>query len=87
MIFWRQAGCIVALLALGVGVTEVLAESPRDKRHRQIKAKLKETSDLVYNYFAPSIHIRYHHPEPKQTYLAYYNEIRVERKRLFRAAG
>ena len=66
--------CVVGLLA-GIGY----GESLRDKRHRQIRQKLKETADLRYNYFAPSVHIRYHHPEPKQTYLAYYNEIRVEK--------
>lgn len=55
------------------------AETAREKRHRNIRRKLEETSHLKYNYFAPSVHIRYHHPDPEKPYIAYYNEIRVER--------
>lgn len=54
------------------------AQSAREKRHQQIQKRLQDTADLKYNYFAPSVHIRYHHPEKQETYLGYYNEIRVE---------
>ena len=69
---------LVLMLVLSLA-TLTGAESSRDRRHRQINERLKETADLQYNYFAPSVHIRYHHPDPQATYLAYYNEIRVEK--------
>lgn len=53
-------------------------ESARDIRHEKIREKLKSFPDLKYNYFAPSVHIRYQHPSKDDTYFAYYNEIRVE---------
>lgn len=55
-----------------------LGESAREKRHLQINQRLEETADLDYNYFAPSVHIRYHHPDAKDSVVGYYNEIRVE---------
>ena len=55
------------------------AESNREKRHRHIKEKMEKFSHLKYNFFAPSVHIRYHHPDKKKKYLAYYNEIKVEK--------
>ncbi len=67
------------LLLLFCFITIANGESSRDKRHRQIRKRLKETANLQYNYFAPSVHIRYHHPDSKATYLAYYNEIKVEK--------
>jgi len=71
---------LLTALLLTIGVVSIAqAESPRDKRHRQIRKRLQETSNLQYNYFAPSVHIRYHHPDAKATYLAYYNEIRVDK--------
>lgn len=60
----------------------VNAQSNRDKRHANIQKRLKETADLTYPYFAPSVHIRYQHPNPKETVLAYYNEITVEKSAL-----
>jgi hypothetical protein len=69
---------VTALMLLGSLTTLSYAESSRDLRHQQIRKKLKETAHLQYNYFAPSVHIRYQHPDPKESYLAYYNEIRVE---------
>ncbi|MDP6524365.1 MAG: DUF3472 domain-containing protein [Kiritimatiellia bacterium] len=70
---------IYALLLVINLVTSTHAESARERRHNNIRKRLKETSHLKYNYFAPSVHISYHHPDPKATYLAYYNEIRVEK--------
>lgn len=67
-----------ALLAVFLLTNSTFGESPRERRHQQIHKRLKETSQLQYHYFAPSVHIRYHHPDPEATYLAYYNEIRVE---------
>ena len=72
---------LVLMLVLSLA-TLTGAESSRDRRHRQINERLKETADLQYNYFAPSVHIRYHHPDPQATYLAYYNEI-SHRPRVF----
>jgi hypothetical protein len=74
---YKQA-IIVLLFAISVAVF-TYGESSRDRRHVRIREKLKETSDLEFNYFAPSVHIRYQHPDPEATYLAYYNEIRVEK--------
>jgi len=70
---------VTALLIVSSLAVTLLAESSRDRRHKQIKKRLEETKDLKYNYFAPSVHISYKHPDPKATYLAYYNEIRVEK--------
>ena len=70
---------IIVLLLISSFTTVTFGESSRDKRHRQIHIKLKDTAHLQFNYFAPSIHIRYQHPDPKTNYLAYYNEIRVEK--------
>ena len=53
-------------------------ETQREIRHRKIRERLEETAHLKYNYFAPSVHIRYHHPDPNESCVAYYNEIRVE---------
>jgi hypothetical protein len=69
---------ITALLFIITSANFSCGESARDRRHRQIQRRLEQTSHLEYNYFAPSVHIRYHHPDPPATYLAYYNEIRVE---------
>jgi hypothetical protein len=54
-------------------------QSSREKRHEQIKEKLQENAHLKYNYFAPSVHIRYIHPDPGSSYLGYYNEILVKK--------
>ncbi len=70
---------VCSLLCLLTLVSSAHAESAREKRHRQIQKRLEETSHLKYNYFAPSVHIRYHHPDEQATYLAYYNEIKVEK--------
>ena len=59
--------------------TSIWGESPRDRRHQQIRKRLQETSQLHYPSFAPSVHIRYQHPDSQASYLAYYNEIRVEK--------
>ena len=72
---YRWFGCVLILCVVTLGY----AETARDRRHDRIHKRLKETAHLKYNYFAPSVHIRYHHPESKVTYRAYYNEIRVER--------
>ncbi len=68
-----------ALLLAGLFTPFSFGESSRDVRHAKIKKQLEERTDLKYNYFAPSVHIRYHHPSPEKTYLVYYNEIRVEK--------
>ena len=70
-----KCSAIVILLAC---ITSLQAESAREKRHQQIKKRLQDTAELKYNYFAPSVHIRYHHPDNQVSYLGYYNEIRVE---------
>ena len=70
---------ITALLLISSLTTLSYGESSRDLRHKQIRKRLKETSHLQYNYFAPSVHIRYHHPDPKEHYLAYHNEIMVKK--------
>ena len=70
---------IYALLLVINLVTYTHAGAARDRRHDNIRKRLKETSHLKYNFFAPSVHISYRHPDPKATYLAYYNEIRVEK--------
>tara|TARA_R110000850_G_scaffold27268_15_gene77151 strand:- start:97 stop:1023 length:927 start_codon:yes stop_codon:yes gene_type:complete len=71
---------LVITLALATFLPQdvVNAQSDRDKRHARIQERLKESTDLEYAYFAPSVHIRYHHPSPDETVLAYYNEIKVE---------
>ena len=70
---------IVALtLTIYLPQDVVNAQSDRDKRHANIHERLKKDSDLKYPYFAPSVHIRYQHPNPKKKVLAYYNEIKVE---------
>jgi len=74
----KTARTIATLLLLITMAASTFGESSRDRRHQQIHKKLEQTSHLEYNYFAPSVHIRYHHPDPKATYLAYYNEIQVE---------
>jgi Domain of unknown function (DUF3472)/Domain of unknown function (DUF5077) len=68
-----------ALLLVGLTTPLVQGQSDRDQRHTRIKQQMAEHSKLKYNFFAPSVHIRYDHPSPDQTYLAYYNEIRVEK--------
>ena len=70
---------LLSLGVFGLGLLSSPAESHREKRHRQIREKLEQTKHLEFNYFAPSVHIGYQHPDPKATYLAYYNEIRVEK--------
>ena len=70
---------LLAAAAAGAGPADPPAESPRDRRHRQIRQRLAETADLPHPYFAPSVHIRYRHPDPAAAVRAYYNEIRVER--------
>ena len=49
-----------------------------EERHEEIQKKLKTYSHLPYPYFAPSVHIAYHHPENEERYFAYYNEITVK---------
>ncbi len=70
------------IFSLLVPCVAVLGETPTGKRHAQIRKRLKETSNLAHPYFAPSVHIRYHHPNSKETVLAYYNEIKVEKSAL-----
>lgn len=71
---------LVITLALATFLPQdvVNAQSDRDKRHAKIRERLKEPGDLEYPYFAPSVHIRYQHPNLEETVLAYYNEIKVE---------
>jgi hypothetical protein len=67
-------------LLLIIGLCAVIhGASRRATRHDRIRKKIKQMAHLKYNFFAPSVHIRYHHPDPKAKYLAYYNEIRVEK--------
>lgn len=66
--------CLVIIPLLGSGV---YGQSARDRRHAEIHRKLANSS-LEFPYFAPSVHIRYHHPDPEAQYFAYYNEISVE---------
>ena len=74
----KTAGTIIALLLICSVISVTYGESDRVRRHEKIRQQLSDTTHLQYNYFAPSVHISYHHPDPKATYLAYYNEIRVE---------
>ncbi|MBT3199603.1 MAG: DUF3472 domain-containing protein [Phycisphaerales bacterium] len=70
---------ITALLILVGLCAGIHAASRRETRHDRIRKKMKAMSHLKYNFFAPSVHISYKHPDPKAKYLAYYNEIRIEK--------
>jgi len=75
----KNVRTLAGLLLIAGLIAVAGAETRREAHHRRIRKRMKETAHLKYNYFAPSVHIRYHHPEPKTKYLAYYNEIRVEK--------
>ncbi len=69
--------CLVFFAAL-LPIPMTYAQADRTLRHQNIRKKLAERSDLKFPYFAPSVHIRYAHPEGSERVLAYYNEIQVK---------
>lgn len=73
-----QSLCYFSLSFVVLFSSVLPAESAREKKHQQIHKRLQETAHLKYNYFAPSVHIRYHHPDNQATVVGYYNEVRVE---------